>query len=117
MAASANLPAIVFSLFWRRFNGAGAVAGIYGGLITSIVLVVFSPVMSGKVDPLTGESLSLLPQGVDFAWFPLENPALISIPAGFLCAVAGTFLSRERVDPARFAELSARAVTGVGAHR
>jgi Na+(H+)/acetate symporter ActP len=117
MAASANLPAIVFSLFWRRFNGAGAVAGIYGGLITSIVLVVFSPVMSGKVDPLTGESLSLLPQGVDFAWFPLENPALISIPAGFLCAVAGTFLSRERADPARFAELSARAVTGVGAHR
>jgi Na+(H+)/acetate symporter ActP len=117
IAASANLPAIVFSLFWRRFNGVGAVAGIYGGLVTSIALVVFSPVMSGKVDPLTGESLSLLPLGVDFAWFPLENPALVSIPAGFLCAVAGTFLSRERADPARFAELSVRALTGVGAHR
>jgi cation/acetate symporter len=115
MAASANLPAIVLSLFWRRFNGTGAVAGIYGGLATSITLVVFSPVMSGKVDPLTGESLSLLPLGVDFAWFPLENPALVSIPAGFLCAIVGTYLSREKADPARFAELSTRALTGVGA--
>jgi cation/acetate symporter len=117
MAASANLPAIAFSLFWRRFNGAGAVAGIYGGLAVSVALVVFSPVMSGKVDPDTGQSLSLLPAGVDFAWFPLENPALVSIPAGFLCAVAGTLLSRDKADPVRFAELSARAVTGVGAHR
>jgi Na+(H+)/acetate symporter ActP len=117
MAASANLPVIVFSLFWRRFTGAGAVAGIYGGLAVSVTLVVFSPVTSGKVDPLTGHSLSLLPAGVDFAWFPLENPALVSIPAGLLCAVAGTLLSREKADPARFAELSARALTGVGAHR
>jgi cation/acetate symporter len=115
VAASANLPAIVLSLFWRRLNGAGVVAGMYGGLITSVVLVVFSPVTSGRVDPLTGKSLSLLPAGVDFSWFPLENPALISVPAGFLCAVIGTFLGREKADPARFAELSARAVTGVGA--
>jgi cation/acetate symporter len=93
------------------------VAGIYGGLAVSVTLVVFSPVTSGKVDPLTGHSLSLLPAGVDFAWFPLENPALVSIPAGLLCAVAGTLLSREKADPARFAELSARALTGVGAHR
>jgi cation/acetate symporter len=117
MAASANLPAIVLSLFWRRFNGAGAVAGIYGGLAAAVTLVVFSPVMSGKVDPITGQSLSLLPAGVDFAWFPLENPALVSIPAGFLCAVAGALLSRDKADPLRFAEISARALTGVGAHR
>jgi cation/acetate symporter len=98
MAASANLPAVVLSLFWRRFNGTGAVAGIYGGLLTAVVLVACSPVVGGR-----------------FAWFPLENPALVSIPAGFLCAVAGTYLSREKPDPARFAELSARALTGVGA--
>lgn len=115
MAASANLPAIALSLFWRRFNGAGAVAGIYGGLLTAVLLVVFSPVVSGGVDPVTGVNRSLLPRGVDFSWFPLENPALVSIPVGFLCAVAGTYLSRERPGPARFAELSARAVTGVGA--
>jgi Na+(H+)/acetate symporter ActP len=115
VAASANLPAIVLSLFWRRLNGVGTVAGIYGGLATAVTLVVFSPVVSGKVDPLTGASLSLLPRSVDFAWFPLENPALVSIPAGFLCAVAGTLLSREKADPARFTELSTRATTGVGA--
>ena len=115
VAASANLPAIVLSLFWRRLSGAGVVAGIYGGLVSSVVLVVFSPVVSGKVDPVTGRSLSLLPRGVDFDWFPLENPALVSIPIGFLCAAAGTFLSREKADQARFAELSTRAITGVGA--
>jgi Na+(H+)/acetate symporter ActP len=117
IAASANLPAIALSLFWRRFNGTGAVAGIYGGLVSSVTLVIFSPVVSGKLDPVTGRSLSLLPSSVDFAWFPLENPALVSIPIGLLCAVAGTFLSREKADPARFAALSVRAVTGVGAHR
>ena len=84
IAASANLPAIVLSLFWRRFNGTGVVAGIYGGLVTSIVLVAFSPLVSGKVDPATGESLSLLPAGVRFDWFPLENPALVpSRPASW----------------------------------
>lgn len=117
VAASANLPAIVCALFWRRFNGAGAVAGIYGGLVTAVVLVVFSPVVSGRVDPATGRSLSLFPRGVDFHWFPLDNPGLVSIPAGFLCAVAGTLLSRERAGGERFARLTVRALTGVGAPR
>ncbi|MCO5969873.1 solute symporter family protein [Actinoallomurus soli] len=116
MAASANLPAIVLSLFWRRFNATGMVAGIYGGLAASIVLVVFSPVVSGKVDPVTGQSLSLFPKGTDFHWFPLDNPGLVSIPFGFLCAVAGTFLRRGESDPDRYAELSVRSLTGAGAH-
>ena len=47
VAASANLPALLFNLFWRRFNTAGATASIYGGLIAAVVLVVFSPVGSG----------------------------------------------------------------------
>lgn len=117
MAASANLPAILLSLFWRRFNSAGVVAGIYGGLGCSLLLVVLSPVVSGKTDPVTGASLSLLPAGVDFHLFPLENPGLVSIPFGLLCAVAGAVLSRERPDPDRFDELTVRSLTGTGAHR
>ncbi|MCD0452397.1 cation acetate symporter [Actinocorallia sp. API 0066] len=117
IAASANLPAIVLSLFWRRFTSTGAVAGIYGGLGGSILLVALSPVVSGKVDPVTGESLSLLPTGVDFSVFPLENPGLVSIPFGFLCAVLGTLLSSERPERAAFDELSVRSLTGVGSHR
>ncbi|WP_221308329.1 solute symporter family protein [Nocardiopsis mwathae] len=115
IAASANLPSLLLNLFWKRFNTAGAVAGIYGGLISAVGLVFFSPVVSGKVHPETGESLSLLPAGVDFAWFPLENPGLVSIPLGLLCAVVGTLLSKERDDD-RFTEMEVRAVTGAGAH-
>ncbi|GAA1896801.1 solute symporter family protein [Actinomadura bangladeshensis] len=116
MAASANVPAIVLSLFWRRFNSAGIVAGIYGGLASALVLVFFSPIVSGKVDPVTGESLSLFPAGVDFHLFPLENPGLVSIPIGFACAVAGTFLGRDKADAERYDDLSVRALTGAGAH-
>src|SRR4051812_50017225 len=54
MAASANLPAIVFALFWRRFNATGMVVGIYGGVISAIVLVIFSPVVSGEGGPGAG---------------------------------------------------------------
>jgi cation/acetate symporter len=115
VAASANLPAILLSLFWKRFNTAGAVAGIYGGLIASVVLVFFSPVVSGKgANPVTGANQSLFPIGVDFHWFPLENPGLVSIPIGFLCAIIGTLLSKEK-DQAKWAELEVRSLTGAGA--
>ncbi|MEP6696959.1 MAG: cation acetate symporter [Pseudonocardiales bacterium] len=119
IAASANLPAILLSLFWRRFNTTGAVAGIYGGLIAAVVLVFFSPVVSGKVVPgLEGApatSGSLFGLGTDFHWFPLENPGLVSIPFGFLCAIIGTYLSKER-DDEKFAEVEVRSLTGAGAH-
>jgi cation/acetate symporter len=115
VAASANLPVILLSLFWRSFNTTGAVAGIYGGLVSAVVLVFFSPVVSGKVDPVTGASLSLFGKGTDFHWFPLENPGLVSIPLGFLCAIVGTLISRERNDR-KYAELEVRALTGAGAH-
>ncbi|MCE7078810.1 cation acetate symporter [Streptomyces sp. ST2-7A] len=113
IAASANLPTVLLSLFWKRFNTTGALAGIYGGLASALILVFFSPVVSGKVNA-DGDSLSLFPAGVDFAWFPLENPGLVSIPLGLLCAVVGTLLSKE-TDPERFAELQVRALTGAGA--
>ncbi|WP_407699318.1 solute symporter family protein [Streptomyces alkaliphilus] len=113
IAASANLPTVLLSLFWKRFNTTGALAGIYGGLASALILVFFSPVVSGKVNA-EGDSLSLFPAGVDFSWFPLENPGLVSIPLGLLCAVVGTLLSKE-TDPERFAELQVRALTGAGA--
>ncbi|GAA2279732.1 cation acetate symporter [Kitasatospora cystarginea] len=109
IAASANLPTILYSLFWKRFNTRGALCSIYGGLLTSVVLVVFSPVLSGK-------PTSLLPHA-DFAWFPLENPGLVSIPVGFLLGWAGTLLSRGEADQAaKYAELEVRSLTGAGAH-
>ncbi|MBM7783471.1 solute symporter family protein [Tenggerimyces flavus] len=114
VAASANLPAIIYNLFWRRFNTRGAVWSIYGGLISCILLVIFSPVVSGKVGP-TGASASLFPLGVDFSWFPLENPGLVSIPIGFLLGWIGAITSKEPEAQAGYDELEVRALTGSGA--
>ncbi len=116
VAASANLPTILYSLFWKRFNTRGALWSIYGGLITSVTLIVFSPVVSGKpVDPATGKSLSML-QDVDFHWFSLDNPGIISIPVGFLLGWLGTVTSKES-NSAKFAEMEVRSLTGHGAEK
>ncbi|HEY0694835.1 MAG TPA: cation acetate symporter [Kribbella sp.] len=107
VAASANLPALLFNLFWKRFNTSGAVWSIYGGLLSAVVLVIFSPVVSGK-------PTSMFP-GADFAWFPLSNPGIVSIPLGFILGIVGTYLSGDRSSADRYNELLVRALTGAGA--
>ncbi|GIF69811.1 cation acetate symporter [Asanoa ishikariensis] len=107
VAASGNLPAILYSLFWKRFNTSGATWAIYGGLISAVVLVFFSPVVSGSATAMFSKS--------DWQWFPLNNPGLISIPFGFFCGWLGTIISKER-DDAKYAELEVRSLTGSGAH-
>ncbi|MEU4351536.1 cation acetate symporter [Streptomyces sp. NPDC023838] len=109
VAASANLPTILYSLFWKRFTTQGALWSIYGGLTTAVVLVLFSPVVSGN--PKTS-----MFKGVDFHWFPLENPGLISIPVGFLLGLIGSLLSKEEPDAGKYAELEVKSLSGVGAH-
>jgi cation/acetate symporter len=116
VAASANLPSLLYNLFWRRFNTRGAVWAICGGLITSVGLVIFSPVVSGKgLDPVTGKNLSLLPTSIDISWFPLENPGIVSIPLGFLLGYLGSVTSKEPDALERYTELEVRALTGAGA--
>jgi cation/acetate symporter len=107
VAASANLPALLFNLFWRRFNTTGAIWSIYGGLVSAVVLVIFSPVVSGKPTSMI--------TGSDFAWFPLSNPGIVSIPLGFLLGVVGTYVGRDRTSELRYNELLVRALTGAGA--
>lgn len=118
VAASANLPTIIYSLFWKRFNTAGALWSMYGGLVSAIVLIVFSPVVSGKVDPATGASLSMIRDtSVDFAIIPLSNPGIISIPLGFLLGALGTVMSKEKPDLERFAQMEVRSLTGAGSEK
>lgn len=114
VAASANLPAIVFNMFWRGFNTRGAVWSIYGGLLSSLGLVLFSPVMSGK-GVVDGVNQSLLPASIDISWFPLENPGIVSIPLGFLFGYLGSISSKEPTAVQRYTELEVRALTGAGA--
>jgi cation/acetate symporter len=107
VAASANLPSIVYNLFWRRFNTRGAVWAIYGGLIVCVVLVASSPVVSGSETALFTDQ--------DWSWFPLSNPGIISIPAGFLFGWLGTVTSKETEAEEAYDELEVRALTGAGA--
>ncbi|CAM5589406.1 cation acetate symporter [Streptomyces xanthochromogenes] len=107
VAASANLPVLLYSLFWRNFTTRGAVWSVYGGLVPALVLVLVSPVVSGSPE-------SLFP-GVDFQFFPLQNPGLVSIPLGFLAGWLGTVTSREVPDEVGYAEAEVRALTGAGA--
>lgn len=107
VAASANLPVLLYSLFWRKFTTRGAVWAVYGGLIPAVLLVLVSPVVSGSPE-------ALFP-GVDFHLFPLQNPGVVSIPLGFFAGWIGTVTSTEPPDEARHAETEVRALTGAGA--
>lgn len=109
VAASANLPALLYNLFWKRFNTRGAVWSIYGGLIVCVGLVFFSPVVSGSETALFTDH--------DFHWFPLSNPGIISIPAGFFFGWLGTVTSSDRASEERFVELEVRALTGAGSEK
>ena len=113
VAASANLPTILYSLFWKRFNTSGALWSIYGGLAITVLLIVFSPVVSGKKDA-NGDLTASMIQGVDFHLFPLDNPGIVSIPLSFLLGYLGTVLAKEKADPAKYAEMEVRSLTGVG---
>ena len=110
VAASANLPTILYSLFWRGFTTRGAVWSMYGGLGVTVGLIIFSPVFSGTETSMFGA-------GVDFAWFPLSNPGIISIPVGFFLGWLGSVTSTRKEDPLLAAEMSVRSMTGFGAEK
>lgn len=106
IAASANLPAVLMTMFWKNFNTRGAVFAIYGGLGMALLLLVLSP-------NFTGAANSLIPitTGIDVNYFPLRNPGIISIPFGFLMGWIGTVTSNEK-NAAKYAELEVRSLTG-----
>ena len=108
VAAAANLPSILYTMYWRRFNTRGSVWSIYTGLVSSVLLIVFSPAISGS-------KTSMLGQAVNFAWFPLTNPALVSVPLAFLAGWIGTVTSPVRGDAELAAEMEVRSMTGAGA--
>ncbi len=109
VAAAANLPTIIYSLYWKRFNTRGALWSMYGGLISTIVLIVFSPAVSGS-------KTAMIP-GADFAWFPLANPGIVSIPLAFILGIVGTLSAPDDEDPKIAAEMEVRSLTGIGAEK
>jgi len=110
VAASANLPTLLYSLFWKKFNTTGALFSIYGGLVSCLLLIAFSPAVSGKAS-------SMFPDA-DFDYFPLANPGIVSIPLAFVLGIVGTYIGRGKAeDPAKQAEMEVRSLTGVGVEK
>jgi len=107
VAASANFPALLLALTWRRFNTAGAVTGVAFGVISSIFLVIISP----KVWPGADSEGGLI------SWYTLANPGIISIPLGFIGCWLGTVLSKEYGAERTYHELYVRSETGLGAEK
>ncbi|GAA1371924.1 solute symporter family protein [Luteococcus sanguinis] len=107
VAASANLPAILYTMYWKKFNTRGATWSIYAGLISAVVLIILSPAISG--DPK-----AFFP-GANFDIFPLTNPTIISLPLSFLAGWLGTVTSKEPADARLQAEMEVRSMTGIGA--
>ncbi|WP_413797343.1 cation acetate symporter [Streptomyces iranensis] len=81
-AASALLPVVLYGTLWRGFTVNGLRWALYGGLLLTAVAIAFSPAISGN-------PLAVFP-GRDFHWFPLRNPGLITVPAGFLLGWLGS---------------------------
>jgi cation/acetate symporter len=107
VAASANFPALLLALTWRRFNTTGAITGVLFGVISAVVLVIVSPKVWPGADTETGSPIG----------WTLSNPGIVSIPLGFIGCFLGTMLSRERKAERTFDELFVRSETGLGAER
>ena len=100
VAASANFPALLLALTWKRFNTTGAVCGVVLGTVSSIGLVLFGPDVASN--PLVA----------------LTQPAIISVPLGFLGCIVGSLLGpSEQEAEAKFPELRVRSETGLGAEK
>jgi cation/acetate symporter len=103
VAASANFPALLLALTWKRFNTTGAICGVVTGVVTSVGLVLVGPDVSSN-------PLEIIP-GVE-----LSQPAILSVPLGFLACYLGTVLSKPESRAERgFEELHVRSETGLGA--
>jgi cation/acetate symporter len=103
VAASANFPALLMSIFWRKFTTKGAVWSIYTGLILSVVLIILSPTV--WVDILKNSQ----------AIFPLKNPGIVSFFASFAIGILVSLLTQENEAEAKFESEKIRSYIGFGA--
>src|SRR6266481_1797161 len=109
VAASANLPVILYSLYWKRFNTTGAVAALIAGVASAVGLVLVGPAVIGPKGLILTDMQPLI---------SLINPGIISIPIGFLAGWLGTVLTaRDLTSEERFGTLQVRALTGFGSEQ
>ncbi len=93
IAASANFPALLLSMLWRRFTTNGAVLSMLVGTISALLLIYLSPAI--QIDILKHSS----------AVFPLKNPGLVTIPLSFMVGIVVSLLAPEQLAQQKFAEV------------
>ncbi|GEL03481.1 cation acetate symporter [Rummeliibacillus sp. G93] len=103
IAASANLPVIIYTIYYKKFNTTGAVSAMVTGLVVALILVALSP------NIWSPEGTAIL-KGT--ALFPLTNPAIISVPCGFLAGWIGSLVG-QKSDVRKYAEVTVKANTGL----
>ncbi|MCC7034505.1 MAG: cation/acetate symporter ActP [Acidobacteria bacterium] len=96
IAASANFPALILSIFWRGFTTRGAQLSMIAGTVSALALIYLSPAI--QIDILKAES----------AWFPLRNPGIVTIPLSFIVGIVVSLASPEPEAARRFAEVEHR---------
>ena len=100
IAASANFPALVLSVFWRRTSTAGATSSMIIGTVSTLTLITLSPAV--QIDLLHHAQ----------AFFPLKNPAIITIPLSFATGIIVSLLRPDADGEARYAALEKRLLLG-----
>ncbi|WP_207435585.1 sodium:solute symporter family transporter [Sabulibacter ruber] len=103
IAASANFPALLMSIIWKRFTTQGAVWSIATGAALSLILIVLSPTIMVDI------------MGYEEAIFPLKNPAMVSMSGAFLMGILVSILKPESTAAAKFESEKLRTYLGVGA--
>ncbi|MFC9859658.1 MULTISPECIES: sodium/solute symporter [unclassified Streptomyces] len=93
VGASALAPALIYSMFWRRFTRVGLLCTLIGGTVSVLILFTGTNLVSGSPDAVFPD--------VAFNWFPFTTTGLVSVPAGFLAGWLGTRFSRRGVDEER----------------
>lgn len=106
IAASANLPVILCTIYWKRFNMTGAITGMLVGLLSSVILVLLSP---NVWNPVPGAAIF-----TGNPIFHMDNPTIFTVPLGFIGAYLGTILSTKKADEEKFAEVLFKSNTGYG---
>ncbi|MDR4948976.1 solute symporter family protein [Neobacillus cucumis] len=106
VAASANLPVIIYTIYWKRFNTTGAIWAMVIGLISAVGLVLISP---NVFSPEAGKAIF-----VGNPIFPYTTPGIVSIPLGFIAGYLGTIFSKQKADVKKFEEVLVRSNTGIG---
>jgi cation/acetate symporter len=103
IAASANFPALLLSIVWKRFCTAGAVWSTLTGAFLSVLLIILSPTVWVDIFKNAAPIVAL------------KNPAIVSMSAAFAVGIVVSLLTKEAAAQQKFEDEKLRTYLGIGA--